>query len=712
MRPIHLGWLLLLPLLATALWPAALQAQSPGTAVLVADRVFVDAGERLVAEGNVEAFHEGTRLRAERIIYDQTTERLEITGPMRIDDASGATLLADSATMDPDFRDGLMRGARLVLDQQLQLAAVELNRVDGRYTQLSKVTASSCRICAGAGPPIWEIRATRVIHDQTERQIFFDNARLRLLGVPIVWLPRLRLPDPTLTRASGFLVPSIRSSSTIGTGLRLPYFFRLGDHADLTLTPFLTHETRTLEWRFRQAFVHGDITLEGAVSRDDIQPGKPRAYLFGEGQFDLPRDFTLSFDMETTTDDTYLLDHGYSSRDRLDSSLTLTRTRNLDHVDATLIHYQTLRDDEANATQPTMVGDLLYDRLFYPDRIGGQARLQLGLHSHYRYSDEDIIGRDVSRANAELGWQRRWTGPAGLRFGLTGQLNIDLFSITEDSSSDDRANTTQPALAAELRWPLVARGGDGVVHFLEPFANLVWSETLGSRLPNEESTRAEFDEGNLLSFSRFPAPDRRDQGLRGAAGLSWQRLSTETGTTSKLSLGRLYRESADDRYSDSSGLSGIASDWLVSAQLETAEGLSVASRAVFDNAFDFAKAETRIAHVSERYSLAATHVLLPRDADEDRDETISELSLTSAWSLGRHWTAELDWRYDVSSERTARASGGLTYENECIAMTLSTSRRYTSTDTLDPSTEFDFLIELRGFGGRTSNRNHLRSCSN
>ncbi len=699
-------------LLLLCLLPVMVTAQQQGAAVLVADRVFVENGVKLIAEGNVEAFQDGTRIRADRVIYDQTSDSLSFEGQIRISDQNGTTILANSADLDGSLQNGLLRGARLVLDQQLQLAAVEINRVNGRYTQLSKVTTSSCRICAGNAPPIWEIRATRVIHDQLEKQIYFDNARLRMLGVPIIWLPRLRLPDPTLTRANGFLAPSIRSNSTIGTGLRLPYFFRLGDHADLTLTPFATKNTRTLEWRYRQAFVAGNITFDGAFSKDDILDEEFRGYLFGTGRFSLPEDFTLAFDIEATQDDTYLLDYGYSSKDRLDSALNLTRTRDAQYFDATVIHYQTLRDDEANATQPTIVGDVTLDRLLYPQTLGGQARLRLGAHTHYRYSEDDIVGRDVSRINAELGWQRRWTGPVGLRFGVSSQLNVDWFAIADDSTSDETANTTQPAIAAELRWPLVRRTQDGATHYLEPFAQLSWSETLGSKIPNEESTRSEFDEGNLTSLSRFPAPDRREQGLRGALGLSWQHLSPNEGIDSKLSVGRIYRDSADLRFSDSSGLRGEESDWLVSARFDAHSDLSLETRAVFDDTFDFSKAETRLSQRAETYRVSATHVLLPRDLDEDREDTISELTLSSNWDLGRHWTMDLDWRYDVSAEQTARASGGLTYENECIAMTLSAARRFTSTDTLDPSTEFDFLIELRGFGGRASNRSHMRSCSN
>ena len=93
------------------------------------------------------------------------------------------------------------------------------------------------------------------------------------------------------------------------------------------MTPFITTETRTLELRYRQAFRNGRIEIRGRDFRRRHDTGKRHArLLFGEGRFDLPRDFTLTFDIEAVSDDTYLLDYGYSEKDRLDSEIALERT--------------------------------------------------------------------------------------------------------------------------------------------------------------------------------------------------------------------------------------------------------------------------------------------------------------------------------------------------------------------------------------------------
>ncbi len=120
---------------------------------------------------------------------------MTITGPIRMVDASGNTvILADSAALDRDLRNGILNGARLVLARELQLAANRIARQEGRYTVLDRVVASSCQICATNPTPLWEIRARRVTHDSLTRQLYFEHAQFRAMGVPLAWLPALRSP--------------------------------------------------------------------------------------------------------------------------------------------------------------------------------------------------------------------------------------------------------------------------------------------------------------------------------------------------------------------------------------------------------------------------------------------------------------------------------------------------------------------------------------
>ncbi|MDW3116708.1 MAG: LPS assembly protein LptD [Roseovarius pacificus] len=374
---------------------ASTETESPQPAFLVADDVQVTPDDKLIATGNVEALYQGRRLKAHSVIYDSKAETLSIEGPITLQDDESTMILADQAELDRDMANGLLTGARIVMETQVQLAANAIARVEGRYSQLYKAAVTSCRICETGRPPLWQIRARRVIHDQKERQLYFDDAQLRVLDFPIFYLPRLRLPDPTLERATGFLIPSFYNSSRLGSGLKVPYFIRIDDHRDLTLTPFITDKTRTLEFRYRQAFVNGDIQFEGAISDDDLGVKSTRGYLFAEGEFELKRDFKLSFDIEYASDDTYLLGYGYTWKDRLDSEVAIERARRDEYMRGAITVFDSLRFNESNSTLPTLAGNAEYERRLHPARLGGEIRLGAALHGHRRTSDLRTDGGDM-----------------------------------------------------------------------------------------------------------------------------------------------------------------------------------------------------------------------------------------------------------------------------------------------------------------------------
>ncbi|CUH83230.1 LPS-assembly protein LptD [Thalassovita mediterranea] len=690
---------------------AASQQAVPATqnAVLVADSLKVEGRNVLIARGNVEVFHQGRRLRASEITYNRKEDRLNITGPITLEDEDGVVILAGSAELDSRFENGLMLGARMVLDQRVQLAANELNRIGGRYTQLYKVAATSCRVCETGRPPLWQIRAKRTTHDNEAKQLYFDQAQVRILDVPVLWLPRLRLPDPTLKRATGFLMPSLRQNSQLGLGVRVPYFIRMGDHRDLTLTPFVSANTRTLEWRYRQAFHNGGLTFEGAVSDDDIKAGT-RGYVFGNGRFDLARGFKLDLQIEAVTDDAYLLDYGFSSKDRLRSEVAVSRVTQDEFIATRLTAHQSLREGDINSQLPTTVANGLYERRFRPAGIGGVVTLSAAAAAYHRYSSDDIVGRDVARTNVSAHWQRDWTLPLGLRathvFGVRG----DAFHLAQDSTSPRQQGQLTPEAQLVLRWPFQKTTANGVTHLLEPVAMLGWAGGSNDNIPNEDSTRSEFDEGNLLSLSRFTGESRRERGGQSAIGLRWVRQGAQWG--SDLTLGRVYRDAAEADFSATSGLSGKVSDVLIAGQLRNAQGFTLGARTLLDAGLSANKAEARVAWQRKDFGLMASYVWLGRDPGEDRADVISEWVLDGSYRFARHWTGATRWRYDVAGDKLAEARLGVNYRNECVDLNLSLSRRFTSSTNVDASTSVDFTVNLTGFSTGKTDSSYTRSCRN
>ena len=691
--------------------------------VLLADSVFLRGNSILTATGNVEAISGEAVLTASKIVYNSVTDQITITGPITVTDGGVVEIFADFAELDSALQNGLLTSARLVLDQQVELQADSIQRIDGTVSELNTVQVTSCNTCAEGESPLWYIRAKKVTHYSEDKELLLEEAQLRILDVPVFYLPRMRLPDPTQDRATGFLIPSIKQRSRIGLAAKIPYFIAFGDHRDLTLTPYLSRNMTTLEARYRQAFRTGEITLNGAVTDDNFSGFNSRGYLFAEGEFALQRDYTLSFDAKFTSDQAYLLDYDYGAFDRLNSELALTRASRDENTRFAFNHFRSLRTTEDNETIPTLVLSAQTQNRIYP-AFGGEVLWELEFHSHTRESqistdvnaDGIVDGRDVHRLNAEVGWRDSWWTQGGFNFGVESQLAFDVVNTAQDATITTTNYTeVTPSVAANMRYPLQRMTASGAQQVIEPVAQLAWSGgttrdgATSDAIANDESSRTEFDEGNLLSLSRFASDDRRERGVSLAYGLNMSHFG-ETWNAG-LSFGHIIREADQDSFSVSSGLTGRASDLLVAGQMTHDNGLSITGRMLLDEQISLTKAEASGGWHNDRLGVNASYVWLGQDAEENRPDILAEWNLDSSYRMTRHWTGLANWRFDVADNRTTEAGVGLEYRNECVKAQLAVSRRFTSSTSVQPVTDLSFTVELLGFSAKTRDKSYSRSCN-
>ena len=103
--------------------------------------------------------------------------------------------------------------------------------------------------------PPWSIQASKMLHDNKKKTIYYDNAVIKIYDIPIFYSPKLSHPDPSVKRRSGFLVPSFQNAKNLGQGISIPYFFNIANDKNFTVTSNLyARENALILGQYNQAF--------------------------------------------------------------------------------------------------------------------------------------------------------------------------------------------------------------------------------------------------------------------------------------------------------------------------------------------------------------------------------------------------------------------------------------------------------------------------
>lgn len=158
--------------------------------ILEADTVYELEGENsIVAEGNVEALYQGRTLRADRLVYNRTTEKVRANGNVIIIDVDGSQQFADELEVGSNLTDGYAIGFSARLAQGASVTANSAVRRPDGINALDQVVYTSCEVCEENKTPTWSIRARRAVLDQESQMISYRDAVVELAGIPVFYLP-------------------------------------------------------------------------------------------------------------------------------------------------------------------------------------------------------------------------------------------------------------------------------------------------------------------------------------------------------------------------------------------------------------------------------------------------------------------------------------------------------------------------------------------
>ena len=637
--------------------PADSPFRDPDVIYLEADELINDEqAQVLTATGEVEGRYQDRTLRADRVDYNLETGLVLATGNVVLIDATGDVQSADKLELSDELQAGTAANYSARLASGATTAARFVTRKENGEFELFNAFYTACELCEGE-TPTWRLRARKVRQDTGSRTIRYNDAVLELFGLPVFYTPYLAHPDPSADRQSGLLTPSVGLSGARGFTLKLPYFWAVDAHTDLTVTPHIyTSVNPLLEVEGRRMFHTGEINLSASLTygtpfdrngdplddparfvnaADAFEGDEFSNHLFVDGYFKPSDVWSYGYTVQLATDDNYFDRYDVSSNfrtngliqreaRRLTSQAFLAGQGENFRISALAAGFQDLGtrfvDDEAtglirvfrdNDDALPVIAPRVDGEYYVDDPVAG-GRLRL-FGNATALSRKD--GNDYSRASLGAEYGRTFVLPIGLEARPFVWGRMDAFDFQTDEAvvggqtvagSDVSFSRGVGQAGLDVRYPFIRRGGRADIIF-EP--RVLLTEGFGNARTDdftdpvtgeglfEDGTSPDLDPALLFEPNKADGFDFFQEGSRLDAGASLAAQFEAFGRDARAQvfIGRSYASGIADSFSVGSGLAGPQSDWVGEIDLSLGRLLRSETRLRFDEDRDvFSRVDTTL----------------------------------------------------------------------------------------------------------------------
>lgn len=703
----------------SAFAPSAIADEDAEQLVFKADEVTILKEEQEVtARGRVEFSHKDYHLQADMVTFNERTGEVFASGNVKLTDPKGNSLYLDEVKLDQELREGFIQNLRFVFEDGSRLAARDGEMVGDKII-LNYAVFTPCVICDDHPdrPPSWQVRAVKVTLDKEKKRIYYKNATLEILGVPVVFLPYLSHPDPSVKRASGFLTPEANITKELGFVLKVPYYFAISPSFDITVTPIITtKEGLVLAAEIRKHLGFGIIQSEGSITYTDIpdafgnDTGSDgfRGHIFANGIFNHTKNLRTTVQFQLTSDDTYLRRYGFSKLDTLKSQLLTELFDGRSYYSLRSLWFQGLRVEDVQGLTGFALPLIDLNFVTDPDKIGGVFTVRFNALALQRTD-----GMDSSRMTIQGSYEIPYTTRYGQILKLGVHFRGDVYDISNSdrpdfaffAGQDGTESRFLPELTASFEWPFV-KTGKRTQQIITPVITFVAAPTGGNPpgLSNEDSRAFELSDSNIMSGNRMPGFDLWEGGSRFNFGIKWLIISKNI--TIDTFFGESFRFAAGSTDPDEivfargSGLSTHLSDLVTRIDITIKGTLRISNRMRFDkSSFTVRRNEIDAAVYIQNATFGIGYFKLKRGLQAQGLGDREEIRVNGQYSFKTYWQVFGDITRNLTTTGSTISQGfGISYSDDCVELSLAWRKSFTSDRDISPGTSILFRLRLKHLG--------------
>jgi len=638
-------------------------------------------------EHDVEITRGVTTVNADRATYHVVEDQIEAYGEIRMQ-RLGDRYTGDELKLKFDSGEGYVLNPTYYLERNH--AQGEGDRIDFEAEDRAFITNGTYSTCEGPDPD-WYLK-TDTLHLDRGRDIGkASKTVIYFKGVPILGTPGMSFPLSD-ARHSGFLPPSIGSSSRGGLEITLPYYFNIAPNRDVTFYPNLIARRGALigmDGRYLSQTYSGDTRVEFLLN--DQQTKTNRYALTATHTQNVTPALSFGWNLNTASDDDYPND--FSRTITNSGQRLLLRDLNLNYSGATwnaaarLSNYQVLQDPAAPITRP-------YDRLpqlnFHVGRqdVGGMdwsmdAELTRFWHPDLLRGERFVFHPSVAYPIVQPG------------YFVTPRLSLDVTAYTLANpalGAPSGLNRTLPTLSIDSGLIFERDAsffGQETTQTLEPRLFYVRTPYRNqNQFPNFDTAEADLSFAQLFSENRFIGHDRISDANQLTVALVSRYIQPLGAERLRLALGQRFYFS-EQRVNLTSADPTNHSDLLASVSGHLTDTLAAESNMQYNANLH----RLNRANFGVRWQPAPKHVL---NLQYRRDllNNLEQVDASAQWPLATRWYGVGRLNYSIPDQKIAEGLVGVEYKADCWVFRSVVQRIPTATE--KATTAFFFQLELAG----------------
>ena len=703
-------------MMVSPLSDAVAQSVSNAPVDLQADRLEHDkSGQSVTATGDVVLIQEGKTVKADKIVYNFTQDTVVATGAVEFIDGNGDKHYAERVEFNDALKNGFVEGLQTFLVDGSRFKAANGRHEGGTKTIMKDASYTPCKSCKDTPEkdPAWQIRASKVFHDQDAQTISYNNARFEVAGVPVLYLPYFEHPDGSVKRKSGFLTPSAGYTSDLGAFVQSQYYWSIAPNKDLTAgLQFMTQEAPLGLVEYRQRWNDASLRVNASTTyseRSDREAGvnvvrneKFRGNIKAEGLWDIDEKWRGAAKIDLVSDKQYLRQYDLDDEDVLENEVYVERFSGRNYARGGILAFQDVRvDPDLDEDQPHILPEIEAFFVGEPDSVpvvGGRWSAKTSLLGLVRDKNE----QDVNRIHGALGWNKRLISETGLVSSFDVGVENTLYYVNDRTGVSDSSTELRSFgyVNAKTSYPMV-KDYKGADLMLEPIASLTLSPNISEDdIPNEDSQDVQIDALNLFEANRFPGTDGIEDKSHVTYGVR-SGLYAGDGSQVEAFIGQSYRfDDENNPFGKGSGLDEQQSDIVGQVSGQYKDNYRLNYRFQLDNNnLSSERHEVDASLKLGKLNLSTQYLYAKALDGTDIDETREQVTNAASYYINDQWRISGGARHDLGDDAGLRAASlSVNYSGQCVSFSVVGQRTLTDDFSGDSGTELFLRLGLRNLG--------------